>query len=612
MAIPVVLVHSVAERGLLISQTLDDTGHFDVTVATRAMEALTLFTESEYSVAIVDFDLSDLSGKTLIRHMRGIDQNLIVVALLSDPETQSISLEDTRVDAVFRKPVFPPELLGVLADLLMLSVSEEVYEKAVADSFDEIPELKEPVVGVVEEAEKEIPKAEELQVIDDAAPEMEVPVSEEPQVDQTDFPEVETPLSEEPQLVEAAVPEMDVPVSEEAQVEQIDFPEIDSPVYEEHQVIEPDTVAEELPFGLESREEANGILSRLSLELSAHASLFMFQEDAWAYSKVLTEEQIQHILQILSEHKEKSAAGGAIVRFTRLPGIESDFLLYATPVTPNLVIAHLFTSDTPFSEARRQALASSQSLTAYAQEEKPEFEEIPLDTELEVESLPEDEGLLPDDLIPVSPAMTEDFPVVRESTEMPIDSQSRIDIKMIMDAEEANTPPPLPEDWMPTQATSISILPFIEEIDADQADPTIFQAAELSQEELRYHLPFTAVLLTRFPTHKLEGELRNQVRDWLHSLCIAWGWRTESIDVDTNLLLFTVSLSPEIAPAQALHQLAHDLSTRIMEASPDFATELPSGHFWAKRYLLRSGSEIEPERVETFVEATRRAQGFEG
>ena len=54
----------------------------------------------------------------------------------------------------------------------------------------------------------------------------------------------------------------------------------------------------------------------------------------------------------------------------------------------------------------------------------------------------------------------------------------------------------------------------------------------------------------------------------------------------------------------------NDLSERVLKAFPELAEDLPSRRFWARSYLMLTGAPPTPQRVQSFIQITRQAQGF--
>jgi REP element-mobilizing transposase RayT len=133
--------------------------------------------------------------------------------------------------------------------------------------------------------------------------------------------------------------------------------------------------------------------------------------------------------------------------------------------------------------------------------------------------------------------------------------------------------------------------------------------ASLDQ-EVRYDLPVTTVLFPRFPNHQLTQSIGAKLAVWIPKLCIAWGWRATSVEIRPTHLQMTLRLSPEVAPAQAIQRIARDLSHQILRTFPHLARDLPSQRFWAKGYLLTTGTSLDPKHTRAFLKKIRRNQGL--
>jgi CheY-like chemotaxis protein len=518
MGIAVLVVDANADYGRLIQKSLEATGVFQVTLATRAIEALMRFTKANFQAIILDFDLPDLNGPDLVRQMRGINDKTPIIAVFDEEQPKPANIKDLSIDVVLDKPAYLADLPSILSELL------KVPSRA-------------PVSG------REIPATPEIQ---------EQPV---PGKSTTTLPWTEDP------------------------------------------------------------RHAGEYLTRLAQEHSAHAALLSRRDKPWSFSQRITDSQALGIVQLLSVHSDRMQAKGALIRYIRLSGNENDFLLYATPVMEDFILTLIFSMDTPFSVARRQAYHMSQMLMQQDSGSVSGLDESPIVEKLVAVSQEDlDEPLLPSDWIPAPSTSAQDSPPIVESEAVPTETVSlegegeeQIEMPSITSVPKI---PPLPNDWVPKAPKTTDHLPFLDREPICPAKVKGLQAADVSQQEPKYFLPFTTILLPRFPRHMLVGSLASQLESWVKDLCIAWGWRAETIDVRPELLRFTVSLSPEVAPAQAVQSLAQDLSTRILEAFPTLSEDLPSGQFWTKRYLLTAGSDVGKERLASFIEATRKDQGL--
>jgi DNA-binding response OmpR family regulator/REP element-mobilizing transposase RayT len=104
-------------------------------------------------------------------------------------------------------------------------------------------------------------------------------------------------------------------------------------------------------------------LTRLSLESAAQAALITRGSELWAYAGQLpqpaTEELAQAVVDIWAEDE-----GVDLARFIRLETTNKEYLLYATGLMGNLVLALAFDIHTPFSEIRGQASRLARALSS--------------------------------------------------------------------------------------------------------------------------------------------------------------------------------------------------------------------------------------------------------
>ena len=119
MGISVLVVDANVENGKHIKNSLEASNLFQVTLATRAIEALMRFTETRFQVAIIDFGLPDLNGADLIRQIRGIDESAIIVAVLKDSKTKPPEIKKLPVNLILDKPAHLSYLQQYYSLLLM-------------------------------------------------------------------------------------------------------------------------------------------------------------------------------------------------------------------------------------------------------------------------------------------------------------------------------------------------------------------------------------------------------------------------------------------------------------------------------------------------------------
>jgi CheY-like chemotaxis protein len=605
MAIPLLVVDSNVENGKQFKQALEADHFFQVTLSTRAIEALMRFTETKFRIVIVDFGLPDLNGLDLIRQMRGIDENIHIVAVVDNKEAQRKEIERLSINVVLEKPADLSDLSQKLTKLIKL------------------PSPKPPIESTAP------PNAETRSQTEDGKPEGMVPVDSaqrETSKEKVSQPEAPPEKAHGNQILDKTYPEEAVPIdAAKNPVKKVESvhkePPIEKPPTKEDQPLqspqEEPSPPEEIKSGVTSippwlKEPASveKYMTSLKQEHSAYATLLSLGNTPWTYSEQLTENQAHGIVRLLAEYDEGLRSKGALIRYIRLSGTGNDFLLFATPVVGDINLSMIFSMDTPFSVARRQTLKLSRLLVERDPRTISIVEEKPIIDKLVSVNQADDEPLLPSEWLP-GPKTSSKEPAPAIPPESPITAKEP-------EGEEVLTPSmaaapeaiSIPNDWLPKEPKPSSHLPFLEQGTSRPEKAIDLEPINLVQQEPKYYLPFTAILLPRFPHHRLTGSLADQLENWLRDLCIAWGWRVDHIDLRSEFLRFTISLSPDVAPAQAVQNLAKNLSNKILSAFPNLMDDLPSAQFWTKSYLLTAGSDVGKDRLTTFIETTRREQGL--
>lgn len=116
----------------------------------------------------------------------------------------------------------------------------------------------------------------------------------------------------------------------------------------------------EIPW-LDDVSKAAQHLTRLTLESSAQAALITREKDLWAYAGQLSQNAANELAQIVVRHWD-GQMGSDLLRFVRLEATKAEHMLYATGMTPDIILAMVFDAETPFSTIRNQANNLAQSL----------------------------------------------------------------------------------------------------------------------------------------------------------------------------------------------------------------------------------------------------------
>ena len=125
-----------------------------------------------------------------------------------------------------------------------------------------------------------------------------------------------------------------------------------------------------------------------------------------------------------------------------------------------------------------------------------------------------------------------------------------------------------------------------------------------------YQLSFTCVLIPRMPAHKLSGDIKNNLINWMGNLCLSFGWRGEFIIVEEEYLQWCVYVSPATPPWKIVNTAREHTSRLIFENYPRFKRQNLGKDFWATGHLVVTGMlPLAPQIVQDFINLVRRQQG---
>jgi len=116
MTIPVLVIGADPELAALVRSTLEAKHGCRVAVAATSSEALAAARSAEYRLSIIDFDLPDRRESDLVRRLRSLQPNMLLMAMTSDPV---VHFDDPlSVHATLPKPFYLPDLVGQVENLL--------------------------------------------------------------------------------------------------------------------------------------------------------------------------------------------------------------------------------------------------------------------------------------------------------------------------------------------------------------------------------------------------------------------------------------------------------------------------------------------------------------
>jgi len=124
-------------------------------------------------------------------------------------------------------------------------------------------------------------------------------------------------------------------------------------------------------------------------------------------------------------------------------------------------------------------------------------------------------------------------------------------------------------------------------------------------------LNFACLLVPRFTTHYMTGDLADHLSRWMPQICVAFGWRLEFLAVRPDYLQWVVNVTPNTSPGYLMRIMRQQTSEKIFAEFPRLKKENPSGDFWAPGYLIMGGLQPHPQQlVKDYIKQTRQRQGI--
>ncbi|GAB4543193.1 MAG: hypothetical protein Fur002_14810 [Anaerolineales bacterium] len=415
----------------------------------------------------------------------------------------------------------------------------------------------------------------------------------------------------------------------------------------------PETSDDKTHPWLGDKNKAAQRLTRLTLSSSAQAALITRKNDLWAYAGGLSQEAAKELAQAVSRNWN-SQKGADLLRFIRLESTKAEHMLYATNLTEDSVLAFVFESEMPFSAIRSQAVKLVEDLDAMElQKQAIEAGEPAEDESRQEENIPPISNILTDIPAPnplksepsaprkkaekiadfdpnqtrVSEPLADAAVFSRESspamrltpTLPPREVQPANKKRAAVEVEERPATPVAPSSLEATRPTAAArpATPVAAPVSGAETreSPTTEAAKKLVIESASagmYHLSYACLLVPRFSTHYITGDLSNRLEtEWLPNICVAFGWRLEYLAVRPEYLQWVVNVQPNTSPGHLMRIIRQQSSDKIFAEFPRFKRENASNDFWAPGYLIMGGSQPHPAQlVRDYINQTRRRQGL--
>ena len=394
-------------------------------------------------------------------------------------------------------------------------------------------------------------------------------------------------------------------------------------------------------------------LTRLTLESSAQAALITRKSDLWAYAGELSNSAAKEVAQTITRNWD-GQKGSDLLRFIRLESTKAEHMLYATRLATDTVLALVFDAETPFSTIRSQAsqlvtdLGNDKSEPQKVSRPAPKSNiDFPADvdegTDMDIPPIsnilsnipppnpdiatsynfglpPKKEKFDPNQTRisgslsnvsvfnrEASPSIRQDHPVMTDQADghaVSARSQTSFD-------EVDVTAPARPQQRPQTPVGR----PAPGESDVTRESPTTDAARKLVVEPTTaglYHLTYACLLVPRFSSHYITGDLSDHLSEWLPNICVAFGWRLEYLSVRPEYLQWVVNVQPNTSPGYLMRIMRQQTSEKIFSDFNRLKKENPSGDFWAPGYLIMGGTQPHPPQlVRDYIRQTRQRQGQE-
>ena len=381
-------------------------------------------------------------------------------------------------------------------------------------------------------------------------------------------------------------------------------------------------------------------LTSLTLASSSQAALITRDNEVWAYAGQLSQAAAQEIAKTLSRNWDREK-GGDLLRFVRLESTKAEHMLYATPLAEGMLLAMVFDAETPFSTIRSQA---SQLASALDENENKENQVEQLnepedldDMDVEADAPPmseledEDEGfnippitdILKD--IPSPDPLSMSEPPRRETPSQVPSVDTRLPVtdpgetRPSIFSRPSSTPSVLIKDRLAEEPSARPETPIRQPQpgELDETRPHV-SSSDLSHIVLEptsagvYHLTYACLLVPRFTSHYLTGDVADRLSEWLPIICVAFGWRLEFLAVRPEYLQWVANVPPATSPGYLMRVMRQQISEKIFTAFPRLKRENPSDDFWAPGYLIMGGTQPHPpQMVKDYLKQIRQRQGLD-
>ena len=384
-------------------------------------------------------------------------------------------------------------------------------------------------------------------------------------------------------------------------------------------------------------------LTRLTLESSAQAALITRGDALWAYAGQLSQGAAKELAVTVTRHWD-GQKGSDLLRFVRLEATKAEHMLYATRLADEVVLALVFDAETPFSTIRSQAGQLVNRLSTQSPEvQEPPLEQRPRPATHDAPTERWEDDSSPDVDMPsiadilsdvppprpepgLRPIQEEDFyeqPATTRSPQYSRESSPAVRAQdlMLSNQDEAQTVEHVVEDFdatIPSKSRRRPETPIRKprpgELDETRPHSITEVAGRVMLEPISpglYNLTYACLLVPRFSSHYLTGDIADRLSEWLPQICIAFGWRLEYLAVRPEYVQWVLNVPPAVSPGYLMRIVRQQTSEKIFAEFSRLKKENPSGDFWAPGYLIMGGTQPHPPQlVKDYIKQTRTRQGY--
>jgi REP element-mobilizing transposase RayT len=368
------------------------------------------------------------------------------------------------------------------------------------------------------------------------------------------------------------------------------------------------------------------------------------RDTLWAYAGQLSQEAAKELAVTVTRHWD-GQKGSDLLRFVRLEATKAEHMLYATRLADEVVLALVFDAETPFSTIRMQAgqLVDMLSTTPVVEAESPVVKQNqpPASNEAPTQYVEEDESDqeldIPDisniisDVPPHNPSPNTNplrdswsiSPSNSRPRKMSRESSPAVRINDLLVSNQSNeqTVEHAVQDFdatMPSKSRQRPVTPVRRpgtgELDETRPHSITEVAGRVMMEPISpglYNLTYACLLVPRFSSHYLTGDISDRMSEWLPNICIAFGWRLEYLAVRPEYVQWVSNVPPSTSPGYLMRIMRSQTSEKIFTEFPRMKKENPSGDFWAPGYLIMGGTQPHPPQlVKDYIKQTRSRQGY--